>query len=114
MKEQKVRAYDYAPALLLLLGSFLALGFDAIRPAEDASQVAAVFSPYAKSDDLMRAIAQAGGRIVRTGIADYVVVIALDDGATPSALYDAGAWLVMDPLRAGGCMTLTDTLRNAA
>ena len=110
MKAQKVRAQDFAPALLLLLGSVLASAFGAMRPAEDAPQVAAVFPPYVKSQDVMRAVARAGGRMVRTGIAEYVVVVALDEGASPSALYDAGAWLVMDPLKAGGCATITKTL----
>ncbi len=110
MKARKVRAKDFAPAVLLLLGSALAMAFGAVRPADDASQVAAVFPPYATSADVMRAVARAGGRMVRTGIADYVVVVALDADASPAALYDAGAWLVMDPLKAGGCVTVSKTL----
>ena len=110
MKAEKVRLRDYAPALLLLLGSVAALWFAAVQPADEASQVAAVFPPYAKSTDVMRAVARAGGRMVRTGIAGYVVVVALDADATPAALYEVGAWLVMDPLKAGGCLTISKTL----
>ena len=104
-----MRARDYTPALLLLFGSFPALAFGAMRPADDAAQVAAVFAPYTTAEQVIGAVAQAGGRLVRTGIADNVVVVALDDGAGPSALYDAGAWFVMDPLKAGGCIATTKT-----
>ena len=110
MEAHKVHMRDYAPALLLLSGSVVALWFGAAQPADDASQVAAVFPPYAKSTDVMRAVARAGGRMVRTGIADYVVVVALDADASPARLYEAGAWLVVDPLTAGGCLTISKTL----
>jgi ABC-type nitrate/sulfonate/bicarbonate transport system substrate-binding protein len=91
-----------AAALLAVL-SVLAMAALQAHP-RDGTQVAAIFSPWARDDAAIARVAQAGGLLVRRGIIDTIVVVQSDEPGLIDRLYAAGAWLVIDPATFGGCL----------
>lgn len=70
----------------------------------DRTRVAAIFPPWTSAERAIARVAQAGGRIVRPGLIDSIVVVQGDDSALADRLYAAGAWAVVDPAAWGGCL----------
>ena len=70
----------------------------------DGAQVAAIFSPWMRSDRVMARVAQADALLVRRGLLDSIVVVQSDEPGLIRRLYAAGAWLVIDPTVFGGCL----------
>jgi hypothetical protein len=70
----------------------------------DGTRVAAIFPPWTSAEHAFAAVAQAGGRIVRPGLIDSILVVQGDDANLPARLYAAGAWAVIDPAAWGGCL----------
>jgi len=70
----------------------------------DRTRVAAIFPPWTSAGNAISRVAQAGGRIVRPGLIDAVVVVQGNDADLPNRLYAAGAWAVVDPAAWGGCL----------
>jgi len=104
---EQVRLRSFLPALALLLTSALALGGANLQPAANAGQVAAIFSPAAGPAEILRAVAGVDGRLVRTGLFDNIVVVALGPARAATELYAQGAWLVIDPIGLGSCLVRT-------
>ena len=75
------------PAILLLIVSVFSISAAMTIPPAQARQVAVVFSPTANAGDVATAIAQSGSLFNK----HY------------TELYLHGAWLVLDPVAAGGC-----------
>ncbi|MBY0298177.1 MAG: hypothetical protein K2X71_19455 [Methylobacterium sp.] len=65
--------------------------------------VVAVLGP---PGDIGRIVARAGGAILRAGAAGNLLVARSDAPGFTLRLYAAGAWLVLDPMAAGGCEPL--------
>jgi hypothetical protein len=61
--------------------------------------VAAIFPPWWDSASSIAASGNAGP-VIRLGAADFVVVVAATDR---QRLWQDGAWLLLDPMVAGGC-----------
>jgi hypothetical protein len=70
----------------------------------DRTRVAAIFPPWTSAEHAIVRAAQAGGRIVRPGLIDSIVVVQGDDADLADRLYAAGAWAVVDPAAWGGCL----------
>ena len=70
----------------------------------DATRVAAIFPPWTSAEQAIVRVAQAGGRIVRPGLIDAIVVVQGDDPDLADRLHAAGAWAVIDPAAWGGCL----------
>ena len=70
----------------------------------DRTRVAAIFPPWTSAEHAIAQAAQAGGRIVRPGLIDAIVVVQGDDADFAGRLYAAGAWAVVDPAAWGGCL----------
>jgi len=70
----------------------------------DRTRVAAIFPPWTSAAKAVARVAQAGGRIVRPGLIDAIVVVQGDDADLADRLYAAGAWAVIDPDTWGGCL----------
>jgi hypothetical protein len=70
----------------------------------DRTRVAAIFPPWTSAAHAMARVAQAGGRVVRPGLIDAIVVAQGDDADFAGRLYAAGAWAVIDPTAWGGCL----------
>ncbi|BCM85977.1 hypothetical protein [Methylobacterium indicum] len=90
------RLQDGTGLLLLTLAPFLVVAL----PRSDA--VAVLGRPGAGIGEAAAIVAAAGGRLVRAGPAGLVVARSEAPGFV-RRLYGAGAWLVLDPLVAGGC-----------
>jgi hypothetical protein len=94
-------------ALGLAAASVLAVGALQSVP-RDGAQVAAIFSPWSDSADVMARVAQADGLMVRRGLIDSIVVVQSSEPGLIGRLYAAGAWLVIDPTIFGGCLAGRD------
>ncbi len=69
-----------------------------------------MFPPGTALVDAIGRVAEHGGRVERTGKWENLVVASFQDRAAPvEALRQAGAWLVFDPILAGGCGLLKPT-----
>jgi hypothetical protein len=90
-------------AAVLASASVLSVAALEAQP-RDRTRVAAIFAPWTSAERAMAQVAQAGGRIVRAGLIDAVVVVQGDDADLADRLYAAGAWAVIDPAAWGGCL----------
>jgi hypothetical protein len=90
-------------AVVLAAASVVSMAALEAQP-RDRMRVAAIFPPWTSAERAMAQVAQAGGRIVRTGAIDAIVVVQGDDTDFADRLYAAGAWAVVDPAAWGGCL----------
>jgi hypothetical protein len=83
--------------------SVLPIGWIEARPRDDR-QVAAIFAPWTGHEAAFFRAATAGGRVVREGVFDNILVVRAERPGLIDRLYAAGAWLVIDPVAFGGCL----------
>jgi len=88
------------PGMLCLAAAVAALMLG--TPAPAAGPVAALFPPWWPAADVFVAAGSAG-RIVRLGLASFIVIVASEDGRVTERLRAAGAVMVFDPIALGGC-----------
>lgn len=69
--------------------------------------MAAVFAPWLSREDAFARAAASGGRLIREGALDTILVVEVDEPATIDRLHRLGAWFVLDPLALGGCLQPT-------
>lgn len=83
----------------------LALAWLLMRPDwAPGGQVAAVLPPATSAAAAMAMVAAADGRIVRVGAGAAILVLTSDRPDFPARLLAAGAWAVLSPVVAGGCL----------
>jgi hypothetical protein len=90
-------------AAVLTAASVLCVAALQAQP-RDRTRVAAIFPPWTSAGRAIARVAQAGGRVVRPGLIDSIVVVQGDDAGLSERLYAAGAWAVVDPAAWGGCL----------
>ena len=93
-----------APPLVLAFLSFAALSAVALAPPAQGP-VAAVFPPSLSQADLFQRIGEADAAIVRYGAFENVVVVSSERPDLAGRLRTAGAWLVLAPIAAFGCLS---------
>ena len=103
------RFTDFLPALSLTSATFVAVAIFTLAPALDvdaagSAQVAVIFPPWVDVTDGVGRIARAGGRPVRTGRLESIIVAQPDDPHFFEAIDDQGALFVIDPTILGGCL----------
>lgn len=69
------------------------------------NEVAAVFPPWTGRERAFAQAIAAGGLVVREGARDWILVVEGDPTDIGERLYASGAWLVIDPVAFGGCLT---------
>lgn len=89
---------------LLLLVSALPLLAVADQPGAARGTLAAIFPPSLDRADSLAATVSAGGLVVREGGWGSVVIAHSDEAGFAARLRRAGAWLVLDPQSAAGCL----------
>jgi hypothetical protein len=89
---------------LLLVVSTTPLFAVADMPAASRGTLAAVFAPGVERPAALEAVARAGGLIVREGSWGTVLIAHSDESGFAGRLRRAGAWLVLDPQSAAGCL----------
>ena len=88
---------------LVLAGAGAMARFEA-RPREGAPEVAAIFPPWMPREHVLTQVARMGGRVVRVGAVDSILVVHDEAPGLAARLYAAGAWAVVDPVAFGGCL----------
>lgn len=96
------------PALILTLVSTVALAGAAFQPPQTAgASVAVLYGPGTTLESAVAMIAAQGGRVERTGKWENLIVASFGNRPAPvDSLTQGGAWIVFDPLLAGGCNLL--------
>lgn len=93
-----------AGVALLIVVSTTPLFAVADMPAASRGTLAAVFAPGVERPAALEAVARAGGLFVREGNWGTVVIAHSDQSGFAGRLRRAGAWLVLDPQSAAGCL----------
>lgn len=93
-----------AGVVLLMVVSTTPLFAVADMPAASRGTLAAVFAPGIERPAALKAVARAGGLIVREGSWGTVLIAHSDESGFAGRLRQAGAWLVLDPQSAAGCL----------
>ena len=93
----------FLAAAALALMSVLPLAWLEVRP-RDGAEVAAIFPPWISGERAFALAAAAGGRVVRQGIRDSILVVRGEGVGFEARLYAAGALAVIDPVAFGGCL----------
>jgi hypothetical protein len=93
------------PAVLFLLVSVVAMALLIAQPKRGQREVAIVLPPWESTLQAAALVQKAGGWLVDVGGLPNVYITAADRPGFVSALYRAGAWLVIDPISAHGCLS---------
>ena len=88
----------------LLSASTVPVFASADLPGETRGTLAALFPPGSDPAEILAGIGAAGGTVVRGGGWDSVLVVHSDEAGFARRLRQAGAWLVVDPRSAAGCL----------
>jgi len=95
---------DFAPAIALLSVSAVGILLSALSPSDDRGQYAVVAPLWYDFAQTAGLVATAGGDIVDFGAIANVIIAHSENPGFVLALYRAGAWLVIDPVRLRGCL----------
>ena len=98
------RLRDLAPAIVLLVVSAVGIFVAALSPSANRGEYAVMAPPWYTLAQTVGLIARAGGDLVDVGRVTSVVIAHSASPRFVGALYRAGAWLVVDPVRLGGCL----------
>ena len=93
-----------APLAAMAVGLAAMMLVAAAPPA--SGQVALVLGPRATLEGVAAALGTVGGRLVRPGRGEFVVVADFPGPIDWDSLHDAGVLLGLDPQFAGGCLTI--------
>jgi hypothetical protein len=102
--DEAFRWRDALPAVGVLSVSVLGILFLASQPTPGEAQIAVFVPPWDTTAEAASIIAAAGGTLVDEGGIPNVFIATSDRSDFPKALYRAGAWFVMNPLGAHGCL----------
>ena len=91
-------AFGVLLAVAIVLAAFLA----AMHPVP-GRPVVAFFPMGTSAKSMSEAVAWAGGSLLDIDTASATITTIAEDTAFPSALYESGAWLVLDGSIAGLC-----------
>ncbi|USG60933.1 hypothetical protein NBZ79_17380 [Sneathiella marina] len=94
-------------AILLMACSFAFLFSLHFAPGKDSREVAVVFNPTLSAGDIVRQLAPLEIKFQRIGAIESIMVLNLTHSNQIEKIYDVGAWLVLDAIFAGGCLTST-------
>ena len=97
------RLRHFLPALALLVVSVSGFGLLSVLPQRNERQLAVLFPPRISIEMAASLVASAGGELVDSSRFPNLVIATSDTPGFAHALYNVGAWLVMDPIIARGC-----------
>ena len=102
----EVRSWsDWAPALVLLVVSAIGILAGLLNPTGHHREYAVLVPPWYDFERTAGLVDAAGGDIVDFGGSPVLFIVQSDRPGFVHALYGAGAWLVIDAGRLGGCLT---------
>jgi hypothetical protein len=91
-------------ASVLLIISFLAIGFVTLRPEPGADVIAVAFPPWWSTQRAFLSAASANASIVRETSIPSLLIVHLDEPGDLTRLRGAGVWLALDPLAIAACL----------
>ncbi|MEH6545558.1 MAG: hypothetical protein V7701_03975 [Sneathiella sp.] len=94
-------------AIVMMACSFVFLFSLHFSPGKDSREVAVVFNPALSIGEIIRQLAPLQIQFQRIGAIENIVVLNLTQPNQIEKIYDVGAWLVLDAIFAGGCLTST-------
>jgi hypothetical protein len=103
------RLSDLIPAIVLLVMSVLGILSLVCQPGKAQRQLAVVLPPWDSVVQAAALVTAAGGTLVDGGGLPDVVIATSDRPDFSHALYQAGAWFVMNPIGAHGCLARPST-----
>lgn len=92
------------PATLLLLFSTIGALLIGSAPRTGQTQLAIIAAPWKNLVQTAEMVGAAGGSIIEAGGLPNVIIAHSDAPGFVEALYQAGAWLVIDPVLLRGCL----------
>jgi hypothetical protein len=93
------------PAGVLLVISVLAILTLVAQPEPGQREVAILLPPWDGAIQAASLVGQAGGELVDAGGMPDIFIVTSDKPDFVAALYRAGAWLVINPIAAHGCLS---------
>lgn len=103
--EAPPRLRDFLPALALLLASVLGILALVAQPTPGQKQLAILLPPWDGPMQAAIIAARAGGMLVDSGGWPFVFIATSERPDFAASLYRAGAWAVMNPITAHGCLS---------
>jgi hypothetical protein len=104
IKNEEFRWRDVLPAVVVLGLSVIGVLLLASQPTPGERQIAVVVPPWDNTAAAAALIATAGGTLVDDGGIPNVFIATSNRLDFSRALYEAGAWFVMNPMGAHGCL----------
>jgi hypothetical protein len=95
---------DLWPAFALFFVGMMALLIATLSPSGKDGQYAVVAPPWYRLGDTVTLIQKADGGIVDMGGPANIIIAHSENPDFVRALYSAGAWLVVDPMKLRGCV----------
>jgi hypothetical protein len=99
----KLHWRDFIPAAALMIAVTAGIAVATLWPSGDRGQYAVIAPPSYDLGQTIALVQAAGGSIVDVGGLKNVVILHFADKNAVTALYHAGAWLVIDPQLLRGC-----------
>jgi hypothetical protein len=93
------------PALLLLCAGLVGSAAVSVVPRADAQVVAVVMRPGSSIVDAAALAERTDAALVRSGMLSNIWILASSRAGLARRLAAAGAWLVLDPVAGGGCLS---------
>jgi hypothetical protein len=88
---------------LFMLVSTFAVARAGLAPRDAAAGIAVVFAPWVSPAEAMNRVGRAGGRLVRFGAFDSIVIVAPQAPDFARNIKAEGALLLADPVALAGC-----------
>jgi hypothetical protein len=97
------RVVDGALIAMAVVVSFGVVAHIVLAPRDLSAPLAVVFYPGTTAANATALSADAGGRILRAGPSDNIVVVVAEDDGFAERAYERGALLVADASAVAGC-----------
>jgi hypothetical protein len=98
----------------LSLGTLYAGARVGLTPRDPSQGVAVIFAPWTAAEKTLARSAEGGSRFVRFGGLPFIAVVIPDNADYPDRMFNAGAWLVVDPQTLAACSAALSFTRQAS
>jgi len=110
--EETGEAWHFIPPAILGLAALIAVTYQTVFVAPPNGPVAVLFSPATTRAEAWAATVQAGGLVIRETLDGHVLIVMPTHDHFAEEIKMSGAWAIMNPMIAGGCLTDSGTQPN--
>lgn len=97
---------DLLPALVLLFFGLGALAYAMLFPHGENNNFAVLLKPWAQASEAVALVNETDAQIISFNERMNILIVHAARPDAISAFYDAGAWLVFEPLQFSSCFDL--------